>query len=291
MCNYEDHPLISVGIPFYNNEEYLSYAIQSVIMQSYANWELILVDDGSTDKSFEIAKKFQSLDKRIKVISDGKNKKLPTRLNQLIDESKGQYIARMDADDIMHPDRLFKQFTYLNSNRDIDIVSSGLVSIDSNNCIRGYRASSNIITNVSIDKGFPIVHPSVMARKNWFLRNKYNENLPRSQDYELWCRSFVKNDLKIAILPELLLYYREEGVISVDKLKRSYVDSFKIYTKYSKHFNLKKFSIQYFKVVIVFILDKIGYLQKIANRRNNKFLDKNLEAYHNNILLKIMSGK
>ncbi|MEQ1347633.1 glycosyltransferase family 2 protein [Acinetobacter lwoffii] len=291
MCNYEDHPLISVGIPFYNNEKYLSYAIQSVIMQSYANWELILVDDGSTDKSFEIAKKFQSLDKRIKVISDGENKKLPTRLNQLIDESKGQYIARMDADDIMHPDRLFKQFTYLNSNRDIDIVSSGLVSIDSNNCIKGYRTSSNIITNVSIDKGFPIVHPSVMARKNWFLRNKYNESFPRSQDYELWCRSFAKNDLKIAILPELLLYYREEGVISVDKLKRSYIDSFKIYTKYSKRFNLKKFSIQYCKVVVVFILDKIGYLQKIVNRRNNKVMNKNFEAYHNNILLEIKSSK
>lgn len=283
--------MISIGIPFHNSEKYLAYAIESVLYQTYSNWELILLDDGSTDSSLDIANLYAKKDSRIRVISDGENKKLPFRLNQLIDESKGEYIARMDADDIMHPDRLFKQFTYLNSNRDIDIVSSGLVSIDSNNCIKGYRSSSNIITNVSIDKGFPIVHPSVMARKNWFLRNKYNENFPRSQDYELWCRSFAKNDLKIAILPELLLYYREEGVISVDKLKRSYIDSFKIYTKYSKRFNLKKFFIHYCKVVVVFILDKIGSLQKIANRRNNKVLDKNFEAYHNDILLKIMSSK
>ena len=110
---FNEYPLISIGIPFYNAEKYLKFAIQSVIAQSYQNWELILVDDGSSDNSLEIAQDFALKDARIRVICDGKNRKLPYRLNQLILESKGDFIARMDADDIMHPDRLLIQLTYL----------------------------------------------------------------------------------------------------------------------------------------------------------------------------------
>ncbi|MCW1511070.1 glycosyltransferase family 2 protein, partial [Acinetobacter baumannii] len=98
--------MISIGIPFYNAENFLANAIQSVINQSFKDWELILVDDGSTDKSLDIAREFEKKDNRIKVISDGLNLKLPARLNQIITISKYDFIARMDADDIMHPDRL-----------------------------------------------------------------------------------------------------------------------------------------------------------------------------------------
>ena len=104
---------ISIGIPIYNAEAYLEDAIKSILAQTHELWELILIDDGSTDASLTIAKRFAESDHRIKVISDGINKKLPARLNQLIEEANYDYIARMDADDLIHPDRLAIQLSFL----------------------------------------------------------------------------------------------------------------------------------------------------------------------------------
>ena len=128
--------IISIGIPFYNAEKYLEDAIFSVLAQTYEFWELILIDDGSSDNSLVIANMYAKKDSRIRVISDGMNKKLPYRLNQLIQESTGDFIARMDADDIMHPERLEKQLRFLETNKRYDLVSTGLVSIDNDNIVK-----------------------------------------------------------------------------------------------------------------------------------------------------------
>lgn len=135
---------VSVGIPIYNASLYLDDAIKSIMAQTYKKWELILINDGSLDSSLDIAKYYESLDSRIRVISDGENKKLPFRLNQLIYESKGEYIARMDADDVMHPQRLEKQLSFLEENRNYDLVSSGLISIDSQNKVKGFRCVNQL---------------------------------------------------------------------------------------------------------------------------------------------------
>lgn len=118
---------ISIGIPFFNAEKYLEDAIKSVLAQTFQNWELILVDDGSTDRSLEIARSF--VDPRIRIISDGSNRRLPYRLNQIINEAKYDIIARMDADDLMAVDRLEKQMKVLNENPEIDLVVTSLYSI------------------------------------------------------------------------------------------------------------------------------------------------------------------
>ena len=104
--------LVYVGIPFYNAEKYLDYAIRSVLNQTYTNWKMTLIDDGSTDSSLALARKYTS-DTRVKVISDGRNKGLVYRLNELVKLSDCKYFVRMDADDIMHPQRLEKQLRYL----------------------------------------------------------------------------------------------------------------------------------------------------------------------------------
>ncbi|PSB51390.1 glycosyltransferase family 2 protein, partial [Chroococcidiopsis cubana CCALA 043] len=91
-------PLVSIGMPVFNCEQVLTSAVNSIVNQTYQNWELILIDDGSKDKTLEVANSFS--DPRIKVISDGLNLKLPRRLNQAISLSKGKYFARMDGDDI-----------------------------------------------------------------------------------------------------------------------------------------------------------------------------------------------
>lgn len=281
---------VSIGIPFYNAEDFLADAINSVIKQSFKDWELILVNDGSTDNSLVIAENFAKKDQRIRIISDGLNKKLPFRLNQIINESKYEYIARMDADDIIHPDRIKIQVEYLNNNSDFDLVSTGLVSITSDNIVKGYRSINEVFKSDGKSNNFPIIHASVMARKNWYLRNQYSLDFPRAEDYELWCRSSKNNDLKIIVLPELLYFCREEGNIYAEKLIKSYKDGFyirKLYGLSNLYFdNLKVF----FKCNTVKFLSSLGLLQGLAKRRNVEFLCKDDLLKQQNIVNSIIGS-
>lgn len=262
-------PFISVGIPIYNAEKYLPLAIQSIINQSYQNWELILIDDGSTDDSLQIAKSFEAKDKRIRVISDGQNKKLPYRLNQIIGEAKYDYIMRMDADDMIHPKKIEIQIEFLIKNPQYDLVSTGLVSINKNHKAYGYRNFSQTHTEFrELKMSYPIVHASIMAKTSWYKRNKYRLDYPRCEDYELWCRTSLKNDLKIAILPNLLYYYREEGLLELDKLIRSHNDNYKVYREYRNKFSLRHYVVNAVKKKVIICLDSIGLLQHIAKKRN-----------------------
>ena len=268
--------MVSIGIPFYNSENFLSDSIISIISQTYKNWELILVDDGSSDSSLKIANYYAQKNSRIRVISDGENKKLPARLNQLISESKGDYIARMDADDIMHPQRLEKQIGFLQKNQQYDLVSSGLISINNQNEVKGFRCVSQLYDEFSSPSlSYPIVHPSVMARKSWYERNQYSLAYPRAEDFELWTRAIKSKDFKMAVLPDLLLYYREEGNLSIDKIINSYKDILKIY---SKHHSSSNIDIEVLKLNFKIIISKLFYytgnLQKLAMRRNTSFNSK-----------------
>lgn len=268
--------MVSIGIPFYNSENFLSDSIVSIISQTYKNWELILVDDGSSDSSLKIANYYAQKNSRIRVISDGENKKLPARLNQLISESKGDYIARMDADDIMHPQRLEKQIGFLQKNQQYDLVSSGLISINNQNEVKGFRCVSQLYDEFSSPSlSYPIVHPSVVARKSWYERNQYSLAYPRAEDFELWTRAIKSKDFKMAVLPDLLLYYREEGNLSIDKIINSYKDILKIY---SKHHSSSNIDIEVLKLNFKIIISKLFYytgnLQKLAMRRNTSFNSK-----------------
>lgn len=283
--------MISIGIPIYNAESYLTDAIKSVLAQTYPYWELLLIDDGSTDNSFKIAQEFAVKDNRIRVISDGLNKKLPARLNQIINEAKYDYIARMDADDVMHPQRLEKQLSFLEDNKKYDLVSSGLISIDNQNEVKGFRCVCQLYDNFSKPSlSYPVVHPSVMARKSWYLRNQYSERYPRAEDFELWTRSIINNDFRMAVLPDLLLYYREEGNLSRDKIIKSYKDLLKIYKSYSKkffNFNILKI---YLKILVINLIFYTGNLQKIAKRRNESFRSLGEQKKLQNILNTIVNS-
>jgi len=284
--------MISIGIPIYNAESYLTGAIKSVLAQTYPYWELLLVDDGSTDNSLKIAQEFAVKDNRIRVISDGLNKKLPARLNQIINEAKHDYIARMDADDVMHPQRLEKQLSFLENNKIYDLVSNGLISIDNQNEIKGFRCVSQLYYDFSqTSLSYPVVHPSVMARKSWYERNQYSLEYPRAEDFELWTRAITKNDFNMAVLPDLLLYYREEGNLSVEKIINSYKDMQKIYSKYDSK-NILKIDVLKlnFKILAVKIFYLTGNLQKLASHRNQKFDDVDLE-YYQKLLNQVVSDK
>jgi len=269
-------PLVTIGIPFYNCEDFLKAAIKSVLAQTYTSWELILIDDGSTDKSLQIALSFK--DDRIRVISDGENKKLPSRLNEIITEAKGDYIARMDADDMIDPYRLEKQIEILSKYKSIDLVSTGVASISNDNQIRGIRTYNNcLLSKYDIISGnIGIVHASILARKSWYLRNKYKEGII-AEDYELWNRAFFNNDLKCYKIAEPLYYYREDGNVTSVKLLRAYRNQISIiseYKKYISNFDYLRINIKmYFKILVVYILNFTGMLDILLTRRSTQTMD------------------
>ena len=271
---------ISIGIPFYNAEDYLEDAICSVLAQTYKFWELILVDDGSTDKSLSIANKYADNDDRIRVFSDGKNRKLPFRLNQIIKESKYDFIARMDADDLMSSTRLEKQINYLHENLSIDLVSAGVFSLKNDLALVGYRTTSSekVINKVDAVMGSTgIIHASILARKSWFERNKYNKDNLLAEDYELWLNAFLNNDLKAGFIEEQLYYYREEQNIKLNKLLTAYSTQIKIIKHLSSNFLSFSEKVKYIskiraKIIIakgLFALNLDGLLHKRRIQKEN----------------------
>lgn len=199
--------LVSIGIPIYNAGQYLKQAIDSVLQQSFEDFELLLVNDGSTDGSLEIMKSYN--DPRIKIINDGINKGLIFRLNEMIHLSKGMYFARMDADDIMFPDRIERQLEVLKQNFEIDIVFGDAVSIDKDNHILGFKKSAEIKIQDDILKGICPIHPTVMAKREVLLGNPYKDGFIQMEDLELWYRLITK--YRFQNLNHPLLFYREDS--------------------------------------------------------------------------------
>lgn len=214
---------VTICIPFYNAESTLLDAVRSVFAQTHESWELILIDDGSTDHSLKIAQSIA--DPRVTVYSDGKNRRLATRLNELTKLAKYDFIARMDADDIMSPVRIEKQLELLNANSDIDLISTGLCSLSNENEALGIRCVvvEHLITSDALLSGNSgIVHASLLGRRAWFERNPYKESMVKSQDTNLWVRSYSKNDLNIAFISEPLYYYREDNNVTQKQLLLAY---------------------------------------------------------------------
>lgn len=201
-------PKVTIGLPTYNAERYITQAITSIICQSFQDWELLIVDDGSSDHSLAIARSFG--DPRITVIAGECNRGLPFRLNQIVRKSAGEYVARMDADDLMHPERIEKQFNYLQDHPDVDVVGSSVISIDSEGLPYGIRHSRVPTTQIGVFQYSPFIHPSIMARSMWLRDNPYNEANLRAEDYELWVHAL--NRSYFAVMSEPLLFYRDLGL-------------------------------------------------------------------------------
>lgn len=276
-----DSIAVTIGIPFYNAEATLLDAIRSVFAQTHTNWELILIDDGSTDRSLKLAQTIN--DPRVTVYSDGENRRLAARLNQLTKLAKYDFIARMDADDLISPVRLEKQLELLLSKPNVDLVSTGLCSLN-DDCepvgIRCVTAEHLITTTGLLSGGSGIVHASLLARRAWFERNPYKESMLKSQDTNLWVRSYSKNDLHVDFIREPLYYYREDGNVSKKQLLLAYAMgrhtimadaktgfSLKIKAKALSDNLVKTFAVKFFSNTAL----------KVARRRRNAILLSKLE--------------
>jgi glycosyltransferase involved in cell wall biosynthesis len=222
MQKTDEATIVTVGIPFLNAEKYLKMAIYSVYAQSITNWHLILIDDGSTDNSLKIASAF-NWDTRVTVLSDGVNLGLAARLNQISDLATTPFVARMDADDLMSTVRLEKQIMYLSRHPEIDLTSTGLISMNDSCDYRGHRFTpwSVASTFSLLTHSTGIGHATVLGRTEWFIRNPYRGNFDRTEDMELWVRTNQRQDLKIALLADNLYFYREFDSTSTQKVRRS----------------------------------------------------------------------
>lgn len=223
-------PLVSVGIPFLNPGRLLPDAVRSVFYQTFKDWELILIDDGSTDGSAEWASRLS--DQRIRFQSDGKNLGLPVRLNQIADLARGQYIARMDADDIMAPTRLAEQVTFLRANPHCQVVGTAAVVLNEQRLPVGARRidmGKFLSAGRCLRRGM-IVHPTIMGTREWFKNNRYDSAYPRAEDRELFARAFQCGT--VAQLDKLLHLYFVPSAIRVGAFLQGYQSERNVVRRY-----------------------------------------------------------
>lgn len=200
---------ISVIMAVHNAQRYLTEAIDSVLAQTYEDFEFLIHDDGSNDRSSSILQAAAKCDDRI-ILSSGENRGLAASLNLLIDRSKGEFLARMDADDICRPERFERQVAYLDAHPEIAVVGSFVRYIDEAG--RPVRNLNNPLNSEDIDARnyaghTAIIHPSVMMRRQAVQAVQgYDDSFRTSQDVELWLRMAEK--FRLANLPEVLLDYR-----------------------------------------------------------------------------------
>lgn len=264
-------PKATIAIPFYNSEFTLEDTIKSVLNQTYIDWILLLINDGSTDKSLEIAKKFL-LDERIRLIDDGLNKGLIFRLNQAIDLTETPYFIRMDSDDIMMTNRLEKQIAILEEDVSLDLVGSSAYIINESNKIISFRKFSNSkSTAKDVINGGLFIHPTVTGRTEWFKSNKYDFEYNRAEDLELWCRKIEY--LKYYNFEEPLLFYRDPMNISMPKYKASSITVKKVISKYLSGSDKAKLLLrETFKINIYQLLSILG-MSSVINKRRNPPID------------------
>ena len=186
-------PLISVLMGIYNCEATLPDAIQSIIDQTYSNWELIMCDDGSTDGTAACARTFATKDSRIRFLSNGKNCGLGYTLNQCLKHAKGDFVARMDGDDLCSPDRFQKQADYLMAHPEYAICSTPMILFDETG-EWGKTTLKELPSIEDVVTGSPIHHAPVMMRREALLAvggyTTSSETL-RVEDVDLWIKLYA----------------------------------------------------------------------------------------------------
>lgn len=206
---------ISVIMPAYNAAAFIEQTIESVLAQTYRDFELIVVNDGSTDSTLEIVEKCASRDRRVKVFTQANAGTAPT-LNRGIDLASGEWVFLMHADDLMRPNRLERQLAFIQDHPELTVVSCLVRHIDSRNRVIG-KNNSKLITPegvakvIAADGLIGISHPAVAFRKSAVVAvGGYRQAFWPAEDIDLWNR-LVENDCKILVQPEYLLDYRMHG--------------------------------------------------------------------------------
>lgn len=213
-------PKISVVMPAYNAEKYIAEAIDSILNQTFADFDFIIIDDCSSDRTAEIVKSYT--DPRIRFYQNEHNMGVAATLNRGLDLATGEYIARMDSDDISYPERFEKQFDFMENNPEIAVLGAGIQMFSAK---IGERLFSESYNELKIDLLFAscFAHPAVMLRSKYFGNGKleYDLSFNKMEDFDLWDRTAIV--YPIASFPEVLLKYR----IHPNQITQNYDDEYK----------------------------------------------------------------
>lgn len=225
-------PKISIITCCYNSEKYLNKAINSISKQSFNDFECILINDGSTDQTADILEKWRSKDQRIRVIHNPHNMGISVSANKGIELSDCTFLARFDADDIMHTKRLEMQLAYIEKHN-LDILGSNLINIG--RFIKSkthYPIPDKAIRALMLFQS-PFAQPSILLRRSSLGDQRYNIEMKYAEDYDLWER--MSATAKMGNIPEYLLYYRnhprqisntykkynrEAGIVRLNELRK-----------------------------------------------------------------------
>lgn len=217
--------LVSVILPVFNAEKYIGEAIESILAQTYTELELIIVNDGSTDRSLEIISEF--LDPRISVENLKQNGGLVKALNHGVSCANGAYIARMDADDIAEPNRIAAQMQFLHAQQ-LDVCGSAIALFGKGiDRVVHFPISHNDI-EFRLLYSSPMAHPTVLGRTVCFHKVPYRADFPVSEDYDMWSRMFAAG-YRFGNISEPLLRYRvHANQVSVRKRQQQLHEGFEI---------------------------------------------------------------
>lgn len=248
----KNKPLISIIMPAHNTQEYISSAIESILRQTFKKFELIIINDFSTDNTLEIVKTFLKKDSRVKIISNNIKLNIAGSLNKGIATAQSNIIARMDSDDMSVPSRLELQYKLINSSNDIAAVGSDIIIIDSAGNEIGLRKYPDLSAELKncLFKYSPFAHPVVMFRKDVFEEvGGYNPKYSPTEDLDLWFR--MGKNYQFRSIKEPLLKYR-------------------VYVKSSSHRKIKDLEILVFKIRLDAIT-KYGYWPNLYDIIYNLF--------------------
>lgn len=214
----KDSPPITVIMSVFNGCQWLSESIESVLKQTFTNFEFIIVDDGSTDNSVEIIKRYKSQDSRIHLISKD-NSGLADSLNRAIQIARGQWIARLDADDICEPMRLEKQFIFSQHNRSVVFIGTGHSVINSQGQVEGiysYPTShEQLLSNLINIRKYPAHSSAFFKADTVRALGGYRPRMKRSQDCDLWLRLSEMGRLASLKEPLIRLRYHSEQISDI----------------------------------------------------------------------------
>lgn len=225
-------PEISVVLPFFNAENTLAKAVKSILDQTFEDFELLLIDNNSNDKSNPIAKELAEKDSRIRLLTETKQG-VAHAMNRGLENASGNFIARMDADDIAHPQRLVKQLRYLQKNPEIGLVGSEVKYVPHNKNTKGFRRfvewvnSFHTPEEIGLNRfvEIPVVNPTIMFRRELFERLDGNRDGDFPEDYEMQLR-YLEAGVKMARLPEPLLEWHDHSTRLTRTDKRYSTDAF-----------------------------------------------------------------
>lgn len=206
-----NNPKVSVVMSTYNRESFLPAAIESILNQTFDDFEFIIINDGSSDKTADILEDYARKDKRIRIITNKENKGLIYSLNVGLDNAKGTYVARMDDDDdVSLPTRLEKQYNFMEENKDFAVVSSWVINPKNHEIWWFHRETDpEKIKMLLYLNVIPISHPASFIRRSFLNQNniRYNPRYKAAEDRKFWL-DILDADGKITTIPEGLLMYR-----------------------------------------------------------------------------------